>query len=240
MNSAGLPIGFPVPDWQPRPYPPRTAMEGRLCRVVPIDVDAHAGDLFDAFARDGDGRNWTYMPSGPFADRDGFRAWLAETCTGDDPLFYTVTDRALGHAVGMASYLRIDPGPGVIEVGFIHFSPLIQRSAISTECMYMMMARVFDELGYRRYEWKCDALNAPSRRAAKRLGFSFEGLFRQATIYKGRNRDTAWFSILDTEWPAIRAGFEAWLAPDNFDPDGRQKAPLNHFVPEGREIVREV
>ncbi len=239
VNALGQPTGFPVAGWTPRLRPPETPMEGRLCRLVRLEAEAHAEDLFTAFAHDTDARNWTYMPYGPFDGRDAFRAWLVEACTGDDPLFHTILDRATGRAVGMASYLRIDPAPGVIEVGHIHFSPLIQRSAIATETMFLMMKRVFDELGYRRYEWKCDALNAPSRAAARRLGFSFEGVFRQATLYKGRNRDTTWFSILDCEWPSIRQGFEAWLSPDNFDADGRQKTRLNDHLPKGGDVVVE-
>ena len=153
------------------------------------------------------------------------KAWMERTCTGDDPLFHTILDGA-GKPVGLASYLRIDPANGAIEVGHIHLSPRLQRTAMSTEAMYLMMARVFDELGYGRYEWKCDALNGPSRAAAKRLGFSFEGIFRQATHYKGRNRHTAWFAIIDKDWPAQKARFERWLDPSNFDEKGRQKTPL--------------
>ena len=148
--------------------------------------------------------------------------WISTDCLGDDPCFFSVIDLASGRAVGVASYLRIDPANGVIEVGHIHFSPLMQGKPISTEAMYLMMRQVFDVLGYRRYEWKCDALNEPSCAAARRLGFLFEGTFRQATMYKGRNRDTAWFAILDREWPLAREAFEAWLAPDNFDEEGVQ------------------
>ena len=225
INALGQPVGLPVAGEFPRPVPPRAPMQGRFCRVVPLDVNAHAPGLFRAFAADTDGRNWTYLPYGPFDSQAGFAAWLARTCTGDDPLFHTVLDQG-GQPVGMASYLRIDGNAGAIEVGHIHFSPLMQRTPVATETMFLMMRRVFDELGYRRYEWKCDALNAPSRRAAERLGFVFEGEFRQATHYKGRNRDTAWFSIIDTEWPRIRQAFETWLSPENFDATGQQRKPL--------------
>ena len=148
----------------------------------------------------------------------------------DDPLFYAVVDQASGGAIGVASYLRIEPAVGVIEVGHIAYSPPLRRTTAATEAMYLMMRRVFDELGYRRYEWKCDALNAPSRRAADRFGFSFEGVFRQATMYKGRNRDTAWYSITDVEWPALKARFEAWLDESNFSADGAQRLSLNEVV----------
>jgi RimJ/RimL family protein N-acetyltransferase len=233
-NEHGQPIGAPVPGWAPRPRPPDTPMEGRFCRLLRSDAARDADDLFRAFAEDRDGRDWTYLPYGPFAERDELRAWLDRMVPAADPMFWTIVDRATGRAAGLASYLRIDPANGVVEVGHIHFAPSIQRGPVATEAMHLMMRRVFDELGYRRYEWKCDALNAPSRRAARRLGFSFEGVFRQATVYRGRNRDTAWFSILDAEWPAIRAGFEAWLDPGNFAPDGTQRTRLNDHLPPGR------
>jgi len=225
-NALGLPIGFEVPGWTARPRPPRTPMEGRYCRIEPIDPEKHAADLFAANSKDLDGRNWTYLAYGPFADLASYRDWMVSACLGDDPLFHTVIDGKTGKAVGVASYLRIDPPVGVIEVGHINYSPLIQRTPAATEAMFLMMRRVFDELGYRRYEWKCDALNAPSRKAALRLGFKFEGIFRQATIYKGRNRDTAWYAILDKEWPQIKHAFERWLDPSNFDAQGRQRAVL--------------
>ncbi|WP_425468370.1 GNAT family N-acetyltransferase [Phaeobacter marinintestinus] len=215
---------MPVTTKLPRPRPPLTPMQGRTARLIPTQT-SHAPALYDAFARDTDGRNWTYLPYGPFATEADFTTWMEATCQGDDPLFHTVCT-AEGTPVGLATFLRIDPGAGVIEVGHIHFSPLMQGSAVSTEAMYLMMKRVFDELGYRRYEWKCDALNAPSCAAAERLGFTYEGTFRQATTYKGRNRDTAWFSILDSEWPHLKTAFKAWLAPENFDENGRQRQSL--------------
>lgn len=224
-NALGQPIGLPVTGDFPRPTPPYTPMEGRYCSVVPLDVNRHAPGLFRAFANDKDGRNWTYLPYGPFDSEPQFEDWARANCMDADPMLHTVLD-ADEVPVGMASYLRIEPAAGAIEVGHIHFSPLLQRKPQSTEVMYLMMKRVFDELGYRRYEWKCDALNAPSRNAAERLGFAFEGVFRQATHYKGRNRDTAWYAIIDTEWPRIRDAFEAWLAPDNFDSKGQQRKPL--------------
>ena len=225
LNDLGQPIGFPVSDDLPRPRPPKTTMQGRYCSIVPLDVDAHAAALFDAVGHDPDGRNWTYLPYGPFNSLEDYRRWLETECTGDDPMFHTVLDGG-GRPVGIASYLRIQPAVGSIEVGHIHFSPLLQRSTASTEAMFLMMRRAFDELGYRRYEWKCDALNAASQKAARRLGFSFEGIFRQATVYKGRNRDTAWLAIIDREWPPIREAFERWLMPENHDAEGRQRSRL--------------
>ena len=201
-------------------------MEGRTCRVEPIDPTRHSADLFAAFSADAENRIWTYLPYGPFATLRDFQAWMENSCLGDDPLFHAVVDRASDKAIGVASYLRITPEVGVIEVGHINYSPALQKTPAATEAMYLMMARVFDELGYRRYEWKCNALNAASRNAAERLGFTFEGVFRQATISKGRNRDTAWFALLDRDWPAAKAAFQAWLDPSNFDAAGKQMQSL--------------
>ncbi|SNR34394.1 GNAT family N-acetyltransferase [Puniceibacterium sediminis] len=218
------PIGAPVTLSLPRPRPPRTPMQGQYGSVIPTTPE-HAAALHAAFVADTEARDWTYLPYGPFASEPAFAEWLTTACLAEDPLFHTICAPD-GTALGLASYLRIDPANGVIEVGHIHFAPALQRTPLATEAMALMMARAFDELGYRRYEWKCDALNAPSRRAAQRLGFTYEGTFRQATVVKGRNRDTAWFSVLDTEWPAIKARFSAWLEPGNFDASGRQITPL--------------
>jgi RimJ/RimL family protein N-acetyltransferase len=168
---------------------------------------------------------WTYLFSGPFASFDDYRAWLDGKQGSEDPMFFAFVDVARGRAVGLGSYLRIDPSNGAVEVGHLQFSPLMQRTAVATEAMYLMMKTAF-ELGYRRYEWKCDSLNAGSRRAAERLGFRFEGIFRQAIVYKGRSRDTAWYSVIDKEWPALEAAFRAWLDPANFDAGGRQRRSL--------------
>jgi RimJ/RimL family protein N-acetyltransferase len=202
-------------------------MQGRFCRLEPLDPARHAAPLYDALQHDVDGHNWTYLPVGPFKSLDAFRAWAEPASVGDDPVFYAVIDVATGQPVGYASYLRIDPKSGVIEVGHISYTPLLQRRPAATETMFLMMRHVFDELGYRRYEWKCNALNAPSRAAASRLGFTYEGTFRQAMVVKGHNRDTAWFSILDSEWPALKPAFERWLAPGNFDDAGRQRESLS-------------
>ncbi len=228
-NHLGQPIGFAVPNWVPARLPPRTVMEGHWCRVEPVDVARHGAALFAAYAEDAEGRIWTYMGYGPFASLAEFQQWLAATCLGDDPLFHAVVEGASGRALGVASYLRAQPGIGAIEVGHINYAPPLQRGTAATEAMFLMMARVFDELGYRRYEWKCDALNEASRRAATRLGFVFEGVFRQAMLYKGRNRDTAWYAITDRDWPALKRAYEAWLEPANFDAAGAQKARLSEF-----------
>jgi RimJ/RimL family protein N-acetyltransferase len=201
-------------------------MDGRFCRVEPLNASLHAASLHDAYALDTEGRMWTYLPYGPFATQDSYRAWAEEMCRRSNLLFYAIIDRATDQAVGVASYLRIDPANGSIEVGHISYSPLLQRTPAATEAMFLMMERAFT-LGYRRYEWKCDALNGPSCSAAQRLGFSFEGVFRQATIYRGRNRDTAWFSVIDREWPALKDAFQRWLHPTNFDESGKQRARLS-------------
>jgi RimJ/RimL family protein N-acetyltransferase len=225
-NHLDQPVGFPVPEWKPRPLPPRTATAGRFCTVAPLDPERHAAQLFAAYADDVEGRMWTYLPRGPYASLDEYRNWAEPACRADDPLVHAIIDSASGEAVGTAALMRIDPENGVIEVGSITYSPRLQRRPAGTEAMYLLMRRVFDELGYRRYEWKCNSLNAPSRAAALRYGFQYEGLFRQAQITRGRNRDTTWFSIIDNEWPALRGAFERWLDPANFDALGRQRHSL--------------
>ena len=224
------PVGQTLTNWTPREAPPRTVMQGRFCRLEPLDPERHAADLFAANQLDSDGRNWTYLFQEPFGDLASFRAWLEQVAKPDDPLFHTIVDLKTGKAVGVAMFMRIDRTHGVIEVGNINYSPLLQRTPAATEAMFLMMRRAFDELSYRRYEWKCDSLNAPSRAAALRLGFQYEGLFQQAVVYKGRNRDTAWFSMIDREWPALRDAYEQWLAPDNFDAAGRQQRKLSDFM----------
>ena len=228
-NHLGQPIGFPLPDWRAPPKPPREPMAGRYCRVEPIDPDRHAAQLHGANMHDPSGRAFTYLFAGPFESFDAYLQWMTSTCLGEDPLFHAIVDNATGKAVGVASYLRIDVKNGVIEVGHINYSPLLQRTRAATEAMYLMMKRAF-ELGYRRYEWKCDSLNAPSRAAAQRLGFSFEGIFRQAVTYKRRNRDTAWYAMIDSEWPELDRAFTRWLDPGNFDAQGRQRLRLSDLT----------
>ncbi|MGE5271017.1 MAG: GNAT family N-acetyltransferase [Thiohalocapsa sp.] len=229
LNALGQPVGASLPDWSPRPLPPRTPMPGRSCTVRPLDPARDPPPLFAAFAEDQDGRMWTYLPREGYRTLEELQRWADSACLTDDPLVHTIVDHASGEAVGTANYMRIEPAHGVIEVGSITYSPRLQRRTAATEAMYLMMRRVFDELGYRRYEWKCNSLNAPSRAAATRLGFRYEGLFRQAQVVKGQNRDTAWFSIVDSEWPALRAAFEAWLDPANFTADGTQRRSLASF-----------
>ncbi len=226
INQLGQPIGRPMNDWCPPPPPPRQRMAGRLCLVDPIDPQRHATSLFDAISADEENRMWTYLSYGPFETEEQYARWLQLTACGDDPMFFAIIDRITARAVGVAAYLRIDPANGVLEIGHLAFSPLLQRQATATEAIYLMIRQAF-ELGYRRCEWKCDALNAASRAAAERLGFEFEGVFRQATMYKGRNRDTAWYAIIDHDWPALNVAFQCWLDPGNFDEHGHQRMSLS-------------
>ncbi|SFV10969.1 Protein N-acetyltransferase, RimJ/RimL family [Methylobacterium sp. 174MFSha1.1] len=209
----GLPIGRPVAVTAPAPAPERVRLEGRHVTIVPLDT-GHAADLAEGAVGPGREALWQYMAAGPFDDRAAFEAYIAACAASADPLFFAILDARTGTAIGHASLMRIDRANRVIEVGNILYTPALQRTPGATEAMRLLAGYVFD-LGYRRYEWKCNALNAPSRRAAERLGFSYEGLFRQAVIVKGRNRDTAWFSMLDGEWPQLAQGFDRWLAPDN-------------------------
>jgi RimJ/RimL family protein N-acetyltransferase len=226
LNDLGQPVGALLPDWKPPPVPAREIMSGVYCRVEPLNTERHAKSLFEANALDREGKNWTYLSCGPFASFESYREWLTQSASGSDPMFFAIIDRTSDRAVGVASYMRIDPRSGSIEVGHLNFSPLLQRKPAATEAMYLMMKNAF-ALGYRRYEWKANALNAPSRRAAQRFGFSFEGVFRQATVSKGRNRDTAWYAAIDQEWPALESAYSRWLDPSNFDPAGRQKIALS-------------
>ena len=214
-------------------------MEGRFCRLEPLDPTKHAASLYAANALDADGRMWTYLPYGPFDTQPDYFAWLEEMCGRSDLLFYAIADKPTARAVGVASYLRIDPCAGSIEVGHLGYSPLLQRTPAATEAMYLMMENAFS-LGYRRYEWKCNALNGPSRAAAQRLGFSFEGVFRQANVVKGHNRDTAWYAVIDLEWPALKEAFSTWLHPMNFDEQGKQRVRLSTLMARGQEARDEI
>ena len=214
------PVGTPVPDWRTRPRPMRLVLPGHTCRLEPLDPARHADHLFEAYAAAPDGGDWTYLASERLDDRAAYRAFVDTQAASDDPLHYAIV---VGDApVGTASLMRIDPANGVIEVGHIAFAPALQRTPAGTEAIFLLMRYVFADLGYRRFEWKCDSLNAPSRRAALRYGFQFEGIFRQAIVTKGRNRDTAWYAMIDKDWPGAKAAFEAWLRPENFDASGRQ------------------
>jgi RimJ/RimL family protein N-acetyltransferase len=215
--------------WQPRPPPPRTTMVGRLVRVEPFSVADHAGGLFEAFRDDPDGLLWRYRDVGPFATTQSFAAYAQAAMTGGSQEFFTIVDQASDQPLGSACYMNIVPLHGTIEVGTISFSNWLKRTPQATEAMYLMARRVFDELGYRRYEWKCDSANAPSRAAAQRLGFTPEGVFRNHMVIKGRNRDTAWFSITGEEWPSRRNAMERWLDDANFDANGVQKMRLSEL-----------
>ena len=222
-NEFGQPLNPLLPNWTPPALPVRHTMQGAYCTVEPFDIQAHPSDLFDALSAVE--QDWTYLPYGPFDSFAAFRAWAQATCLGDDPLFYTLRDNETGQLGGVASYLRITPSAGTIEVGHIHLGPALKGSRAGTEAMFLMMDYAFS-LGYRRYEWKCNTLNEASRNAALRLGFTFEGTWRQAKVDKGRNRDTDWLSIIDGEWPRLREGFRRWLDPGNFDDRGRQRRRL--------------
>ncbi len=226
LNEHGQPIGPAVEGWSTRALPRRTDMSGRYCRLEPVDVERHADDLFAAYMEAPDDRDWTYLFQERPERRADFHSYLAKLQAGDDPLHFTVVAADTGRAVGTAALMRIEPVHGVIEVGSIAFAPRLQKTRAATESMFLLMRRVFDELGYRRYEWKCDSLNAPSRSAAERYGFTFEGIFRDAIIYKGRSRDTAWFAMTAAQWPRARTAFEAWLDPANFDAKGGQRRRL--------------
>jgi RimJ/RimL family protein N-acetyltransferase len=214
-----------LPRWSPRPLPERRSFRGRYCTIEPLDAAKHAEALYASLCTGSGIAGFTYLPANPPASMDEWRSRLEKHAVSRDPLFFTLFDES-GRAAGMAAYLRIAPEHGSIEIGHIHLSPRLQQTRAATEIQYLLMRHAFDDLGYRRYEWKADALNAPSRRAALRFGFRFEGIFLKAVVYKQRSRDTAWFSIIDDEWPQVRHAFESWLAPENFDAEGRQLRSL--------------
>ena len=217
-------------DWNPATPPPRAPIDGRYVRLEPLHAQRHGDDLWLALqGPDSDSALWDYLPYGPFAERGAFDDWLAGKEATDDPLFFTVIDKATAKAVGLLSFLRIAPTDGCIEIGHIAFGSAMQRSPASTEAIWLLMKLAMDQLGNRRLEWKCNARNARSRRAAERLGFTQEGLFRQHAVIKGQNRDTAWFSIIDGEWPPIREAFQRWLAVGNFDEQGQQRRRLEEL-----------
>ena len=220
-----MPIGPEVSAHAAR-RPERQVIEGRFVRLEPLDPGGHGASLWrETHGPDKDAL-WRYLFEGPFADERAFRAHLTRKAASEDPLFFAIVERSSARTLGYATLMRIDPAHRCIEVGNILYGPGLQRTPGGTEAQLLLMRYVFDDLGYRRYEWKCNALNAPSRRAAVRFGFTFEGIFRQHMVVKGRNRDTAWYSILDAEWPKVRQALERWLAPVNFDATGRQKQSL--------------
>ena len=220
-------VGFDLPDWVAPRAPDVDVLDGRFVRLERLSCDRHGAALFQAYS--GHDAVWTYLPVGPFHSSAQYQRWVRENETSTDPYFFAIQDKMSGKWAGVGSFLRITPNAGTIEVGFLTFSPLLQRTPAATEAMFLMMQWAF-EAGYRRYEWKCDALNLPSRRAAQRLGFSYEGVFRQAAVVKGRNRDTAWFAVIDREWPALKEAFHVWLSPENFRPDGSQVERLSDLT----------
>ncbi|MFB5744985.1 GNAT family N-acetyltransferase [Cedecea sp. P7760] len=225
VNSFQQPIGLSLPDWQRRPLPERVTLNGQFCRLEPLSVERHGAQLWQAWSQAEDSRGWTYLSVGPFDNEADFISYITGAGQSADPFHFAVVDNASGKALGTLSLMRIDPANGSIEVGFVVFSPLLQRTVQATEAHFLLMKYAFEVLGYRRYEWKCDSLNGPSRRAALRFGFRFEGVFRQMGIYKGRTRDTAWFSITDGEWPLVKLAFESWLSPENMT-NGVQRTGL--------------
>jgi RimJ/RimL family protein N-acetyltransferase len=211
-------------EWKPVQPPGPVTLRGRLVTLEPLNADSHGAALWQAVR--GHDQVWAWLFDGPNASEADLRSDLKRKQAAADTVFLAIVPAETGLAAGYASYMRMEPAHGVVEVGNIMLSPALQRTAAATEAMYLMAGHVFDHLGYRRYEWKCNALNEPSRRAAQRLGFTFEGIFRQHMVVKGRNRDTAWFSMLDSEWPARKRAFVAWLDPENFDEEGRQRRSL--------------
>jgi RimJ/RimL family protein N-acetyltransferase len=238
-NELGQPVGASLPDWSGASEPDRATLLGLRCRLEALDAERHAEALHIAYGEDRDGGNWTYLPYGPFTTSADYRDLIKGLQGLGDTHFFAIIDLGSETPIGVSSYLRAAPEMGSIEVGHLNYSPALQRTPVSTEAMFLMMRRVFDDWGYRRYEWKCDSLNGPSIAAAKRLGFRFEGLFRNHYIMKGRNRDTAWLSVTDEEWPAIRVAMESWLDPANFDEAGRQRKRLGELMPEtaGRPVA---
>jgi RimJ/RimL family protein N-acetyltransferase len=224
-NEYGQPIGFALPDWQAPPFPPHATLTGASCRLEPLQSARHAHDLWQAQAEDPTSARWTYLFNGPFDDEAALEKWMTGAQASRDPQFYAIVVDE--RASGLAAYMRIEPKHGVIEIGNIYYSPRLSQTRAATEAMYLFMANAF-ELGYRRFEWKCDSRNLPSRAAASRYGFTYEGMFRQAIVYKNRNRDTAWFSVIDADWNAgLKAAYLQWLAPENFDAAGRQRSALS-------------
>jgi RimJ/RimL family protein N-acetyltransferase len=228
-NEWGQPIGWVVEGWEPRPAPVAVTIPGRYCRLEPLDLARHADDLYGAYAAD-DGRMWTYLPYGPFESPEDYDDQMRVFASDMSMVVFAVVDAASQRAGGVAAYQRAAPEHGSVEVGHVALSPRLQRTVAATEAMALMMGHVFNGLGYRRYEWKCDALNLPSRQAAKRLGFTYEGTFRQAVVVRGRNRDTAWFSVTDGDWRRLEPAFAAWLSPANFDALGQQRQSLSDLT----------
>jgi RimJ/RimL family protein N-acetyltransferase len=228
-NQFNQSLGFLVEHWATRERPTKVIMHGRYCTLEKLDLNQHAAVLFQALSTNNQGESWTYLPYGPFNTLDEFIRWARETIADKETILYAIVDPKTKGPIDICAYLRINPEHGVVEVGHLHYSALLKQTPAATETMFLMMHYALEELKYRRYEWKCNALNEPSKQSALRLGFQFEGTFRQSNVFKNRNRDTAWFSIVDSEWPAIKARFERWLDTNNFDQHGHQKTCLQEI-----------
>ena len=229
-NEFGQPVGAALPGWQAPPFPAHATLMGRYCRLEPLDEARHARDVYEAQRADQAGERWTYLFHGPYTEFGPYQQWCVEAQASRDPQFYAIVDAATGRASGTAAYMRIEPRHGVIEVGNIYLAPSLSKSRAATEAIYLFIANAF-ALGYRRFEWKCDSCNLPSRAAATRFGFTYEGLFRQAIVNKGRNRDTTWFAIIDVDWKrGLHDAYLRWLDPANFDAAGRQKLRLSELT----------
>lgn len=226
-NEYNQPIGFEIKNISKRERPSREILQGNYCYLERVNPEKHLDDLFEeVYGPIGNKASFTYMMTEPFETKEALHEYLSQISKSLDPIFYTIIDKKCNKALGTMSFLRIDENNGVIEVGNIMYSDKLKQTRIATEAQYLFAKYIFDDLGYRRFEWKCDSLNEPSKKAAERLGFSYDGLFKNAVIYKNRNRDTAWYSIIDSEWTEIKNRFEKWLSPDNFDEDGKQKLSL--------------
>lgn len=216
-----------IANWKGALRPERAPLTGRYARLEPLDGARHGAELLCASRAPGWEERFRYLFDDPPTDLAAFTPWLDKASRSVDPLFFAVIDMASGRAEGRQAFMRIEPAHGVIEIGSILWGPAVARSRVTTEALFLFARHVFETLGYRRFEWKCDALNAPSKRAAQRFGFTFEGMFRQHMVVKGRNRDTAWFAMIDSDWPRLKAGYEAWLSPENFDEAGQQRSRLS-------------
>lgn len=227
INGFGQPIGRELAEWSAAPFPPHVALAGRYCRVEPLAATRHARDIWEAQGDDPRGARWTYSFAGPFAGLAAYEKWCEGAAGARDPQHYAIVDAVSGRAAGSCAYLRVEPRHGVVEIGHIYYASRLARTRAATEAMYLLMANAF-ALGYRRYEWKCDSCNLPSRIAATRLGFTYEGLFRQAFVNKGRNRDTTWFAVIDGDWHGgLQQAYLRWLDPENFDAAGGQRLRLS-------------
>ena len=228
-NAFGQNCGTYLPNYKTAKIPTNEILNGQYCSLLPICVDNHKKALFEALCLSNNNSSWTYLPYGPFLNSHDFEAWLSKETTSSDPFFYIIKEHNSKKILGLFSLMRIVPLHGVIEIGHVHFSDQLKKSRAATEAIYILLKESFDKLGYRRVEWKCHSLNEASKKAALRLGFSYEGRFRQDRVFKNYNRDTDWFSIIDSEWPALRTRFELWLNINNFDREGRQIKSLRQF-----------